>query len=422
MLGVSPRGLLACVCAAASVCSAIALVLADDSVRPSHARPTLTAAAVAASREPPEVDALWALAHARREGNQLVAVDAFGRRIELSVLPALQERAARIFADNQVPYGALVAIEPESGRILAYVSHSSANPHAEDLARDPTPPAASVFKLITASALVDAGVTPDTSVCYNGGSSRLQAANLVDDKRRDGRCASLADALGSSINAVIAKLADRHLDPATLRRYASSFGFGQKLPLSLPLPASAFDVPDERLEFARTAAGFWHVHMSPLHAALIAAAFANDGSMPRPTLVQRVVGPDGSVYASPHGELRSVVSKATARTVGRMMLRTVRDGTCRNSFMDARGRPALPGVQVAGKTGSLSANDPYRAYSWWVGFAPAEKPTIAVAALVVNSETWRIKSSFVARELLHEYLFDSAKRAPPSAAGTRTRR
>ena len=64
----------------------------------------------------------------------------------------------------------------------------------------------------------------------------------------------------------------------------------------------------------------------------------------------------------------------------------------------------MPGIAVAGKTGSLSANNPYRAYSWWVGYAPADNPRIALAALVVNRELWRIKSSYVARELLHEYL------------------
>src|ERR1700712_4099987 len=72
-------------------------------------------------------------------------------------------------------------------------------------------------------------------------------------------------------------------------------------------------------------------------------------------------------------------------------------------FLDRRGRSVLPGISVAGKTGSLSANNPYKAYSWWGGFAPADKPRIALAVLVVNQALWRIKSSFVARELLREY-------------------
>jgi cell division protein FtsI/penicillin-binding protein 2 len=91
-----------------------------------------------------------------------------------------------------------------------------------------------------------------------------------------------------------------------------------------------------------------------------------------------------------------------------MMLRTVRDGTSRHAFLDGRGRAQLPGISVAGKTGSLSTGEPYRAYSWWVGFAPADHPRIALAALIVNSPKWRIKSSFLARELLREYLVPHA--------------
>ena len=336
--------------------------------------------------------------------------------------PNLQERTRRLFQEYQVPYAALVAIEPATGRILAYVSHSSVQANGEDLARDVTPPAASVFKLITSSALIDAGVTPDTRVCYSGGSSRLDAVHLQDNPRRDHACATLDEALGKSLNAVFAKLADKHLNAGTLLRYAKSFGFGQALPFEFAPPPSPIEVPGERLEFARTAAGFWHAFMSPLHGALIAATFANDGSMPRPRLIDRVVLPDGKVAPalSSSPAPRAVLSPKTAQTVSRMMLRTVKDGTSRAAFLDARGRSQLPGIQVAGKTGSLSAQDPYRAYSWWVGFAPVEQPRIALAALIVNGPVWRIKSSFVAREILREYLL--GKPGEPAQVAQRRRR
>jgi cell division protein FtsI/penicillin-binding protein 2 len=89
-----------------------------------------------------------------------------------------------------------------------------------------------------------------------------------------------------------------------------------------------------------------------------------------------------------------------------MMERTVTDGTARRSFHDARGNAFLPGIRVAGKTGTLSGSDPYRGYTWWVGFAPADRPTIAVAALVVNTPRWRIKASYLARETLRYYLVE----------------
>lgn len=344
-------------------------------------------------------------AQAKHVDAHWVAEDDAGRRVEFGIAPGLQERAQRILSEYQVPHAAVVAIEPSTGRVLAYVNHSSTEAHAPDFARDVSAPAASVFKLITSSALIEAGVGPGTRVCYSGGSSRIDLIHLQDDPRRDRACTTLDDALGKSTNAVFAKLADRHLKPATLQRFARAFGFGSELPFNMAPPASPIDVPSARLEFARTAAGFWHSYMSPFHAALIAATFANDGAMPEPWLVQRVVSNDGAVRdLSRAGSSRRVIEPATARSVAHMMLRTVKDGTSRNAFSDGRGRPALPGIAVAGKTGSLSASDPYRAYSWWAGFAPAERPRIALAVLIVNEPKWRIKSSFVARELLREYL------------------
>jgi cell division protein FtsI/penicillin-binding protein 2 len=173
------------------------------------------------------------------------------------------------------------------------------------------------------------------------------------------------------------------------------------------------DLPSERLELARSAAGFWHMHMSPLHAALIASSVAADGVMPRPSMIERVVDANGVVLQSFSAQsLRTVIAPATAHTLGHMMERTITDGTSRSAFYEHR-KPYLPGISVAGKTGSLNADNPFRAYSWWVGFAPVEQPKIALAALIVNTPKWRIKSSFLAREALREYLVPA--QAPVSA-------
>jgi peptidoglycan glycosyltransferase len=400
MDGLVTRGLIVCV--AASVLLYGPSTAADDAAprapRAGHLRAVTSTAAI---------DERSALALAHRVGEHWAAQDAAGRSIELTIAPVLQERAQRLFSDYQLPFASLVAIEPSTGRVLAYANHSSADAKAGDLASSVTAPAASVFKLVTASALLDKGVGADTRVCYGGGSSRLLAVDLQDDPRRDRQCATLEDALGKSINTVFAKLADRHLDVATLLRYARGFGFGQPLPFELAPPAGPLEIPGDRLEFARTAAGFWHAFMSPLQAALIASTFANDGAMPQPFLIQRVRLADGTIApAAKRGEPKRVLPAATARGVAHMMLRTVRDGTSRTAFLDGRGRSQLPGVTVAGKTGSLSSPDPYRAYSWWVGFAPAEHPRIALAVLVVNNPLWRIKSSFVAREMLRTYLLE----------------
>jgi cell division protein FtsI/penicillin-binding protein 2 len=401
------------VLAAALASGGLALASADGHGRDTHpARPRAAAPAprrVAEGRIPRELLAgLDPLRHraatGEAEGTGLVAELAGGKRAVLTIDADLQAFVEQTLDTYQVPYAALAAIEPSSGRVLAYVSHSSANPSAGDLVLDPTPPAASVFKVITGSALVDAGKSADTRVCYGGGASHLQAVDLDDVPGRDSQCATLGEAMGGSINAVFAKLADRTLQPPTLERYAGAFGFGHALPFDVPTRPSPVEVPTERLEFARTAAGFWHTHMSPLHAALIASTIATGGEMPRALLVDRVLDARGAVVARSTPEVfRRVISVETAQQVNLMMRNTVSHGTARRTFHDPAGVPFLPGITIAGKTGTLSGENPYRGYTWWVGFAPAEHPTIAVAALVVNTPMWRIKASFVAREALRYY-------------------
>ncbi|MCA9605613.1 MAG: penicillin-binding protein [Myxococcales bacterium] len=342
----------------------------------------------------------------RVEDGVTVADLSDGSTALLSLDPGLQSHLEAQFARYEVPMGAAVAIDPSTGRVLAYVSHAAEDPSAGDLVLDPGPPTASVFKVVTGSALVDAGVNPDAEVCYHGGLRRLTEGNLEDDPARDRTCASLGDAMGGSLNAVFAKLAVRHLDTSSLERYASAFGFGQELPFDVPTRSSPMEVPSDRLEFARTAAGFWHMHMSPLHGALIAATIANDGRMPRPTLVDTVIDGRGDVtYQASPSIHREVVPPATAEAVTRMMRRTVAPrGTARSWFFDRRGNAFVPGVDVAGKTGTLASEDPYRSYTWFVGFAPVEDPQIAVAALVVNGPRWRIKGAFIAREAMRHWL------------------
>jgi cell division protein FtsI/penicillin-binding protein 2 len=328
-----------------------------------------------------------------------------GTRAVLTVDGELQSYIQTLFSRYDVPAGGLVAIEPKSGRVLAYVGYEAGKGNSPQVVTDSGPPAASVFKIITASALLDAGVKSSTSVCYGGGMRGLEQVDLIDNPSRDRWCATMADALGYSINAVFAKLADRHIDEARMTQYVSAFGFGQRLPFDLPTIPSPVDVPDSRLERARMAAGFWHSQLSPLHGALLAATIANDGKMPYAALVERIESQTGeTLYEHTPRTFRQVVPRQTARLAGEMMTRTVTKGTSKKAFWDPKGRPFLPGIAVAGKTGTLSRYEPHRTYNWWVGYAPVDDPKIAVAALVVNEPKWRIKASYVAREALRQYL------------------
>jgi peptidoglycan glycosyltransferase len=371
---------------------------------PTPTRPAAPSPSPSRRTRPAALRHLDPLQH-REEDGVLLSDLPDGNTALLTLDADLQRSVESYFERYEVPYAALVAIEPSTGRVLAYVSHSSADPDAGDLARDASAPAASVFKIITASALLEAGVGPATEVCYHGGASSISLSLLTPDPVHDTACASLASALGRSLNVVFARLADQHLDPATLGRYASAFGFGEALPFDVTTEESAIEIPEERLEFARTAAGFWHSHLSPLHGALIAATVANDGQMPRASMVDRVLDAEGHVTFETRPEtFRSVVGRRTARALGEMMQRTVTEGTARRAFHDDRGRPFLPEVDVAGKTGTLASERPYRGYTWWVGYAPADAPRIALAALVINTPEWRIKASHAAVEALRQYL------------------
>jgi cell division protein FtsI/penicillin-binding protein 2 len=240
--------------------------------------------------------------------------------------------------------------------------------------------------------------------------SAILPDNLIDLPVVDRRCETLAYGLGKSQNALLAKLASRHLTPAQLARVGHAFGFEETIPFDVPVEPSHLDVPADALEFARTAAGFWHSTLSPMHGALLAAAIANHGEMPAPTLIDRVFDAQGREIAHemavPAGSgLRRVVGLDTAREVGRMMELTTRIGTAKAAFHDRRGHRYLP-VDVAGKTGTLSAQTErgYVGYSWFIGYAPAEHPTIAFAVALGNPAQWRIKATYVARRIVAEYL------------------
>ncbi|HVZ71915.1 MAG TPA: penicillin-binding transpeptidase domain-containing protein [Polyangia bacterium] len=349
------------------------------------------------------------LATMQRSGQSYVVATDDGGRAALTIDARIQEATEEVMRAFAVPYAGAVVLSIPDGRVLAMVGHSSADPRlgAEELALHPWAPAASVFKVVSASALVETGgLTGATRTCYHGGVSAVLPDNLVDLPRIDGRCDTLAYGLGKSQNAILAKLASRHLTASGLERVGHAFGFDQAIPFELPVEPSHLDVPsDNPLEFARTAAGFWHSTLSPMHGALLAATIANGGVMPTPTLVDRAVAADGSLVASPLPLPRRVIEPATAREVGKMMELTTRIGTAKATFRDRHGRRILP-VEVAGKTGTLAAETDhgYVGYSWFVGYAPADHPQIAFAVTLGNQATWRIKATYVARRIVTEYL------------------
>ncbi len=373
------------------------------------------------STSPAWGDPQVALETVTKRGRHYIAALEGGGIAELTLSPSLQPAVEQLLAGTEAPFAAAVAISIPDGRVLAMAGRSTLDPSigAAELALRAWAPAASVFKVVAAAALVqEAGLSAGSRACYHGGISAVLADNLVDIPRLDRRCDTLAYAVGKSQNAIIAKLASRHLRPEALRRVAGRFGFGEALPFEAPLEVSEVDVPDDRLEFARAAAGFWHSSLSPMHGALLAAAVANAGQMPSPRLIETAIGVDGMAITIPRRPARRVVDARAALVVSRMMALTTRMGTAKGSFHDRRGHAFLP-IDVAGKTGTLSyrgsPGDPqppaailpdggYLGYSWFVGFAPAQKPRVAFAVVLGNQAGRRLRAALVARHLVAQYL------------------
>jgi cell division protein FtsI/penicillin-binding protein 2 len=349
----------------------------------------------------------------RREGSRYLANRESGAVAELTLDPRLQAVTEKLLQRSQIQYGASVVLSIPDGRVLALAGRSALDARAggAELALRSWAPAASIFKLVSAAALVEqAGLTGETRACYHGGVSDVRRDNLVDHPRWD-RCASLAYGIGKSQNAILAKLAIQHLSPEQLERTGHALGFGEPLDFDLPVEQSHLDVPEGNpLEFARTAAGFWHSTLSPLHGALLAAAIADGGRMVTPHLIEpareSTAGDDGegAPTLAPTPPPRQVLSPEAAAAVAEMMAGVTRMGTARGAFHDRHGRPRLP-FTAAGKTGTLfaKADRGFVGYSWFVGFAPVEHPTVAFAVALANKPGRRLRAADVARELLQEY-------------------
>jgi cell division protein FtsI/penicillin-binding protein 2 len=315
----------------------------------------------------------------------------------LTLDPRLQSRLERSLEAYRVPWGATVLLEPATGRVLALAEHSRAEPGRKGLALAALAPAASIFKMVTAAALLEQGVGADGEVCYHGGRRRLEPRLLRDDPRRDRRCSSLSEAFGHSTNVVFAKLADRDLDASLLEAVAERFLFNVPIPFAAPVEVSTAEVPGDPFALANTAAGFGAVRLSALHGALLAAIVANGGLFVPPVLVDEALEAALPDLPAPW----RVVDEEVAAGLGEMMRETVTAGTARRVFR--RVASSLRGIEVAGKTGSLADASPYRDYSWFVGYAPAENPSVAVATVVVNERLWHARAPTVAKEALEAY-------------------
>jgi penicillin-binding protein A len=380
----------------------------DPSAPNGSAAPAAPPVAVPAKAAPAPQVAID-LDHISRDGDGYSAPLADGRRAMLTLDPRLQALAERLLDESRAPRGAIVAMAPD-GRILALAGRRTADPKGSRdgtfdwrLATEAWAPGASIFKLVTASALVKAGVDPDGKVCFHGGLRSVLEHNLHDDKR-DSRCETLSYGVAHSNNAIVGKLAYQNLAPSALEEEAVHLGWNAALTGDLLGTCGELALPKTRdLEFARAAAGFTGAKLSVMGGALVAATFAADGEQPAPRLVESI---DGKALPAPPA--RRAITADQARAVARMMLETCDQGSAAKTF----GRRSK--LRVAGKTGTLTQSQPfYMEHSWFVGFAPADKPQIVVSVVLGNPESWHLRGHEAAKRLIVKAL-EKATRGPKS--------
>ena len=326
------------------------------------------------------------------------------RRAVLTLDPEIQEAAEKVLVRAKAPYGAVVVMAVD-GRLLALAGRKTEAPAVD---RDPTlattiwAPAASIFKIVTAAALVEAGVDRNTEVCFHGGIRSVMESNLADS-RRDNRCENLAYGVARSQNAIIAKLAQQHLEPALLQASAHRFGFDEPLDGALTAQSGRVTVPEVKgVDFAKVAAGFRASELSPLGGALVANTIASGGERVTPRIVAAVI--DGERRIEVRGAAATrVLEPRVARQVAAMMRETCDHGSAAKAFREGRST-LVRDHGVAGKTGTLDRDEPYLEYSWFVGFAPVARPEVSIAVLLGNGQLWHLKANSAARLVLEAAL------------------
>ena len=316
-----------------------------------------------------------------------------GSDLKLTVQMNVQQAAAKALGNRK---GAVVALNPRTGAILAMVSYPRYDPNKlteqwKTLIADADRPLlnraiqglyppGSTFKIIVGSAALQTGaVTPATTFSDTG---TVNLGGYIIHNY-DGKAYGDHDfqkAFASSINTTFSKIGV-DLGGNTLATYADAFGFGKSFPWKLGGAKSSFPDPGgmDVAHVAQASIGQGEVLTTPLLMGLAACAVANDGKIMKPYIVDQVLSYNGAVVekTSPSQWLQPMTA-ATAATMKNLMVQVVRSGTGTAA--------AISGVQVAGKTGTaeVAGAEPH---AWFAGFAPADDPQIAVIVIVENAGT-----------------------------------
>jgi penicillin-binding protein A len=335
-----------------------------------------------------------------------------GGSVLLTLDPAAQQAAVDGLHNPSLGSGvrgSAIALDPRTGAILALASTPSYNPNKlathdftkakrayTRLTNSPTDrmldratqqiyPPGSTFKLVTAAAALSQGYTPDSLVDGNSSYLLPGTRTLLHNENGEscgGGKVTMTVALENSCNVAFARLGNEIGDDA-LRDQAEKFGFNDDNIMSeLPAARSNFPTSLDDAQTALSAIGQFEVAASPLQMAMVAAGIANGGEVMRPYIVQEVRSPDLDVLDEAQPEvLHQAVSSTVASELTQMMVDVVANGTGTEA--------QIPGIPVAGKTGTANSAPSRPPYAWMVTFAPADDPQVAVAVQIEHSSTLR---------------------------------
>jgi peptidoglycan glycosyltransferase len=345
----------------------------------------------------------------RRLADFFTGRDPRGGNVETTLVPRVQQAAWSALQQGcgGPCKGSVVALEPSTGKILAMVSSPSYDPnllstHATDaqgeawqrLRDDPTSPLTnraiaeryppgSTFKVITTAAALQAGISEDAPLTA-AGSITLPDSTATLENYGGAQCggaptAPLREAFERSCNTAFVELGIR-IGADALRRTADAFGFDSP-PSSIPLQVAESTIGPmaDAAAVGMSSMGQKDVAVTPLQNAMIAAAVANSGMVMAPYLVDRLEGPGlSNISATAPQEQRRAVSAQVAAKLTDLMIGA-------EKFTQQEG--AIPGVQIASKTGTAEHGPDPRLtpqHAWYIAFAPAQSPRVAVAVLVEN--------------------------------------
>ncbi len=332
----------------------------------------------------------------------LLGQDLRPRSIEATVDAELQRAAYELLGANR---GAVVALDPATGAVLASVSTPSFDPEtllgddaaeqwdallvadgepARDRATLEIYAPGSTFKTVVAAAALDTGAagpgtTFDDPVEFDLPGSDATILNANQGVCNDGESATLLQAYVRSCNTIFADLSIQ-LGAGDIGISAEALGFNQDIEYEWRVPEAVWDtagLANDPAALGQSGIGERDVRATPLHMAMVAAAVANEGVAVRPYAVSQIFDAEGNPAEETEvRELGRAMSTDTAATLTQMMERVVTEGTGRNA--------AVPGVRVAGKTGTATGRDGF-SNPWFIGFAPVDDPSIAIAVFIEGS-------------------------------------